>query len=63
MLRLPLRHDWAELANERPLDVQMADLSLAVDGTLAARVAQIREELDARGLRCPLRSGGRTVFL
>ena len=32
----------------------MADLPLAIEGTLAERIAQLRDELDARGLRFPL---------
>ncbi|MBI2189195.1 MAG: putative zinc-binding metallopeptidase [Acidobacteria bacterium] len=54
MPRLPLRHDWTDLDDERLLDVRMCDLPLAIEGTLAERIAQIREELAARGLRFPL---------
>ncbi len=54
MPRLPLRHDWAELEDEALLDVRMADLPLAIEDTLAERVAQLGEELEARGLRFPL---------
>src|SRR5687767_8388041 len=32
----------------------MADLPLAIEGTLAERIAQLRSEIDARGLRFPL---------
>ena len=54
MRRLPLPRDWADLDDERLLDVRMADLPLAIEGTLAERIAQIREELEARGLSFPL---------
>ena len=54
MPRLPLPRDWADLDDERLLDVRMSDLPLAIEGTLAERIAQIREELEARGLRFPL---------
>ena len=46
--------DWAELGDEELLDLKMADLPLAVEGTLAERIAQLRSELDERGLRFPL---------
>jgi hypothetical protein len=54
MPRLPLPRDWAELDDEHLLDVRMADLPLAIEGTLADRIAQIRDELEARGLGFPL---------
>jgi hypothetical protein len=54
MARLPLPRDWADLDDERLLDVRMSDLPLAIEGTLAERIAQIRRELDARRLRFPL---------
>ena len=54
MPRRPLRDDWPDLDDEALLDVRMADLPLAIEGTLAERIAQLRDELDARGLRFPL---------
>jgi hypothetical protein len=54
MARRPLREDWAELGDEELLDLRMADLPLAVEGTLAERIAQLRGELEERGLRFPL---------
>ena len=54
MARRLLREDWAELNDEDLLDLRMADLPLAIEGTLAQRIAQLRSELDERGLRCPL---------
>jgi hypothetical protein len=54
MARRPLREDWAELGDEELLDLRMADLPLAVEGTLAQRIGQLRAELEERGLRFPL---------
>jgi len=51
MPRRPIRHDWADMEDEELLDLRMCDLPLSVQGTLAERVAQLRSELDARGLR------------
>jgi hypothetical protein len=52
--RRALREDWADLGDEALLDLRMADLPLAIEGTLAERIAQLRSELHAAGLRCPL---------
>jgi hypothetical protein len=46
--------DWASLPEDQLLDLRMADLPLAIEGTLAARIAQLREELAARELDFPL---------
>jgi hypothetical protein len=46
--------DWASLPDEQLLDVRMADLPVAIEGTLADRIAQLRRELDERGLRFQL---------
>ena len=54
MPRLSLRDDWAELDDDALLDLRLADLPLAIEDTLAERVAQLGEELAARGLRFPL---------
>ena len=54
MRRPPLRSDWADLNDEALLDIRMADLPIAIEGTLAARIEQFREELRARGLRFPV---------
>jgi hypothetical protein len=54
MGKAPIRDDWPDLDDEALLDVRMADLPLAIEGTLADRIAQLRTELDARGLRFPL---------
>jgi hypothetical protein len=54
MPRRPLRDDWPELGDEALLDLRMADLPLAIEGTMAERIAQLRAELDARGLAFPL---------
>ena len=54
MARRPLREDWAELGDEELLDLRMSDLPLTIEGALADRIAQLRAELDSRGLRFPL---------
>jgi hypothetical protein len=46
--------DWASLPEEQLLDLRMADLPLAIEGTLAERIDQLREELAARDLEFPL---------
>ena len=56
MARTPLRDDWPDLHDEALLDVRMKDLPLAIDETLAGRVAGLEQELEARGLRFPLHS-------
>jgi hypothetical protein len=42
------------MTDEALLDVRMADLPIAIEGPLADRIAQLRDELDAKGLRCPI---------
>jgi hypothetical protein len=54
MAKTPIRDDWPDLDDEALLDIRMSDLPLAVEGTLGERTAQLRSELDARGLRFPL---------
>jgi hypothetical protein len=54
MARRQLREDWAQLGDEELLELRMADLPLAVEGTLAQRIAQLRGELEERSLRFPL---------
>jgi hypothetical protein len=54
MARAQLRDGWTELSDEELLDVRLSDLPVAIEGTLAGRVAQIRSELAARDLRFPL---------
>ena len=51
---LPPPPNWPELADEALLDLRLADLPIQIEGTLAGRIAQLREELAARGLRFPL---------
>ena len=46
--------DWATLPEDQLLDLRMADLPLTIEGTLAGRIGQLREELAARGLEFPL---------
>jgi hypothetical protein len=52
--RRPLRDNWDESSDDTLLDIRMCDLPLAVEGTMADRIAQLRGELEARGLRFPL---------
>ena len=54
MARLPVRDDWPELSDETLLDMRMSDLPVDLEGTMAKRIARLREELDAKGLRFPL---------
>lgn len=56
MRRPPLPATWSDLPDEELLDVRMADLPLGIESTLADRIAQLREELAARGLICPVHS-------
>ena len=51
MPRTPLPDDWAGLPDDALLDVRMADLPLTISGTIAARIAQLHQELQARGVR------------
>jgi hypothetical protein len=53
--RSTLPSDWPSMSDEQLLDVRLADLPLAIEGSiLEPRVAQLRSELDARALRFPL---------
>jgi hypothetical protein len=54
MRKTPLRDDWPDLDDETLLEVRMSDLPVAITGTLAERVAQLRAELADRRLRFPL---------
>jgi hypothetical protein len=54
MPRPALRDNWLELSDEALLDVRMSDLPLSMDGKLGDRLAQLRAELETRGLRFPL---------
>src|SRR5690242_20515391 len=54
MPRARLSQDWLSLPDEALLDVRMSDLPLAIEGPLAERVTQLRDEMAAKGLRCPI---------
>ena len=54
MPRRPLTADWASLSDDALLDVKMADLPIAIEGSLAARIAQLRDEMTGAGLGFPL---------
>lgn len=51
---MALPEDWPSWSDEQLLDARMADLPLAIEGTLAERIQLLREELDGRGIRAPL---------
>lgn len=46
--------DWPEFGDEQLLDIRLADLPLRIEGTLAARIDQLRDELADRGIRLPI---------
>ena len=54
MARARLGDDWHEHSDEQLLDVRLSDLKLSIEGTLAARIEQLRGELAARELGFPL---------
>src|SRR6187455_214585 len=54
MPRARLSSDWPSMSDEELLDVRMCDLPLAIEGTLADRIAQLQGEIAARGVRCPI---------
>jgi hypothetical protein len=54
MARTQLGDGWADLSDEELLDVRLSDLPVTIEGTLAARIAQLRGELETRGLGFPL---------
>ena len=54
MPRPQLRDSWPDFSDEELLDVRMSDLPLAIEGTLAGRIDQLRGELAARELNFPL---------
>ncbi|MFP5378633.1 MAG: putative zinc-binding metallopeptidase [Vicinamibacteria bacterium] len=46
---------WPDLTDEELLSVRMSDLPLRLEGTVVeSRIAQLRAELDARGLKFPI---------
>jgi hypothetical protein len=54
MRRAPLPAEWASAPDDQLLDFRMSDLPLAIEGTLAERTAQLRQELEVRGLIFPI---------
>jgi hypothetical protein len=54
MARARLGDNWPEYSDEQLLDVRLSDLKLSIEGTLAARIEQLRGELAARELGFPL---------
>jgi len=47
----PVPTDWASLPDEDLLNLRMCDLPLRIEDTLAERTNQLRQELDAAGIR------------
>src|SRR6188508_2788153 len=54
MPKRSVHETWPELDDDGLLELRMADLPLAIQGTLAQRTEQLRDELRARGLTFPL---------
>src|SRR3954471_3303454 len=54
MAKTKVPPDWADLPDDQLLDIRMADLPLVIEGTLAERISQLRQELESRGLDFPL---------
>jgi hypothetical protein len=54
MARARLGDNWPEYSDEQLLDVRLSDLKLSIEGTLAARIEQLRGDLAARELGFPL---------
>ena len=54
MPKRPVHETWPELDDDGLLEFRMSDLPLAIEGTLAQRTEQLREELRARGLNFKL---------
>ena len=51
----PVPANWTDLPDEELLNLRLADLPIRLDGTgVETRIAQLRSELDAVGLKCPL---------
>ncbi len=54
MPRTPLADNWPEWTDEQLLDLQMSQLPLTIQGTLASRTDQLRQEISERGLNLPV---------
>jgi len=54
MPRARLPQDWPSLPDDELLDVRMCDLPVAIEGPLADRIAQLRDEMAAKGVPCPI---------
>ena len=51
----PVPANWTDLPDEELLNLRLADLPIRLEGTVVeTRIAQLRSELDAIGLKCPL---------
>ena len=54
MPKRSVHETWPELDDDGLLELRMADLPIAIQGTLAQRTEQLRDELRTRGLTFPL---------
>lgn len=55
MARSDVPPDWADLPDDKLLDLRLADLPLRLENTVVeGRIAQLRAELEARELRFPI---------
>lgn len=55
MPSVPVPPDWADLPDEQLLDLRLADLPIRIEGSvIEERIAELRAELESRGLRFPL---------
>jgi hypothetical protein len=54
MRRRQLPAEWTTFSDDQLLDARLADLPVRIEGVLEDRIAQLRAELDARGLQFPL---------
>ena len=54
MRRPPVPADWPSLADEELLNLRLCDLPIRIEDVLARRIDQLRQELDASGIRAGL---------
>src|ERR1041384_360201 len=54
MPRARISPDWPSLPDDALLDLRLCDLPLGIEGPIADRVAQLAQEMAAKGLHCPI---------
>jgi hypothetical protein len=54
MPKRPVPDDWTSLPDNELLNLRMCDLPLHIDDSLGERIARLRQELEASGLRAPV---------